>query len=136
MSIPDPAATTSEPVKTIADLQQTIDGWIGQFEEGYWPPLANLARLTEEVGELSREINHAHGPKKKRGDQQDRVAAELSDVVIAAATLANSLNIDLTASLNATLEGLRKRDADRWVRKAESPARGATPDEPTNDGTP
>jgi NTP pyrophosphatase (non-canonical NTP hydrolase) len=136
MSMPDPAAATSQPVKTIADLQQTIDGWIGQFEEGYWPPLANLARLTEEVGELSREINHAHGPKKKRGDQQDRVAAELSDVVIAAATLANSLGIDLTVSLNATLAALTKRDADRWVRKAESPAGSSNDAEPTNNGTP
>lgn len=136
MSMPDPAAATSQSVKTIADLQQTIDGWIGQFEEGYWPPLANLARLTEEVGELSREINHAYGPKKKRGDQQDRVAAELSDVVIAAATLANSLGIDLTVSLNATLAALTKRDADRWVRKAESPSDAANRVEPTNDGTP
>ena len=118
MSIPDPSAATSLPVTTIADLQQTIDGWIGQFEEGYWPPLANLARLTEEVGELAREVNHAHGPKKKRGDAEDRVAAELSDVIIAAATLANSLGIDLTRSLNETLTALASRDADRWKRKA------------------
>ena len=55
MSIPDTSAATYPPVTTIADLQQTIDAWIGQFEEGYWPPLANLARLTEEVGELARD---------------------------------------------------------------------------------
>ena len=136
MSMPDPAAATSHPVTSIADLQQTIDAWIGQFEEGYWPPLANLARLTEEVGELARELNHAHGPKKKRGDQQDRVAAELSDVIIAAATLANSLGIDLTASLNATLTALTIRDADRWARKSGPPsADGATTEQPDN-GTP
>ena len=33
---------------------------------GYFSPLANLARLTEEVGELAREINHYHGEKKKK----------------------------------------------------------------------
>lgn len=33
---------------------------------GYFSPLANLARLTEEVGELAREINHYHGEKKRK----------------------------------------------------------------------
>jgi NTP pyrophosphatase (non-canonical NTP hydrolase) len=133
MSIPDTSPANYPPVTTIADLQQTIDAWIGQFEEGYWPPLANLARLTEEVGELARELNHAHGPKKKRGGEEARVAAELSDVIIAAATLANSLGIDLTASLNDTISALTRRDADRWVRKQT--ASGETlPSEPPADG--
>ena len=135
MSIPDTSAATYPPVTTIADLQQTIDAWIGQFEEGYWPPLANLARLTEEVGELARELNHAHGPKKKRGGEEARVAAELSDVIIAAATLANSLGIDLTASLNDTLSALTRRDADRWVRK-QTASSETLPGEPPADGAP
>ena len=33
---------------------------------GYFSPLANLARMTEEVGELAREINHHYGEKKKK----------------------------------------------------------------------
>ncbi len=98
-------------------MQQAIDRWIGQFEEGYWPPLANLARLTEEVGELSREINHAHGPKKKRGEDEVRIAEELADVVIAAATLANSLGIDLGSAVDASLDKVARRDAGRWKRK-------------------
>lgn len=104
---------------TIADLQQAIDRWIGQFAEGYWPPLANLARLTEEVGELARAVNHAHGPKKRRAGtgEGDDVAEELADVVIAAATLANSLGIDLGAAVGASLAKVAARDADRWVRK-------------------
>ena len=32
------------------DHQQRVDRWISQFEEGYFHPLTNLARLTEEVG--------------------------------------------------------------------------------------
>ena len=49
-----------------------------------------------------RAKNSAHGPKKKRGGEEARVAAELSDVIIAAATLANSLGNDLTAAFAAS----------------------------------
>lgn len=54
--------------KTIKDLQKEVDDYISQFKEGYFSPLAMLARLTEELGELAREINHYYGekPKKKR----------------------------------------------------------------------
>lgn len=46
-------------------MQQEVDNYISQFKAGYFSPLANLARLTEEVGELAREINHYHGEKQK-----------------------------------------------------------------------
>lgn len=49
----------------IREMQQEVDRWISQFEEGYWHPLAMLARLTEEVGELAREVNHLYGQKPK-----------------------------------------------------------------------
>ncbi len=40
---------------SLRDAQQTVDRWIGQYKEGYFPPLTNLARLTEEVGEFARD---------------------------------------------------------------------------------
>ena len=51
---------------SLRDAQQTVDRWIGQYKEGYFSPLTNLARLTEEVGELAREINHRFGEKTKK----------------------------------------------------------------------
>ncbi len=39
-----------------APIQKEVDAWISQFEEGYFPPLPMLARLTEEVGELAGEL--------------------------------------------------------------------------------
>jgi len=33
--------------KTLKEIQKIVDEWIGQFEEGYWPPLAQLAGLVE-----------------------------------------------------------------------------------------
>ena len=50
----------------IREAQRRVDGWIQQFEEGYWGPLTNLARLMEEVGELAREVNHRFGQKRKK----------------------------------------------------------------------
>ena len=48
------------------EQMQKVDEYIGQFKAGYFSPLANLARMTEEVGELAREINHHYGEKKKK----------------------------------------------------------------------
>ncbi|EYF73609.1 hypothetical protein V539_02470, partial [Staphylococcus aureus M72054] len=53
-------------MKSMVEMQREVDEYIGQFKTGYFSPLANLARLTEEVGELAREINHTYGEKKKK----------------------------------------------------------------------
>jgi len=41
-------------------VQKDIDDWVTQYKIGYWKPHEILARLTEEVGELAREINHSY----------------------------------------------------------------------------
>ncbi|EFV73887.1 MazG nucleotide pyrophosphohydrolase [Bacillus sp. BT1B_CT2] len=58
------ASMTKE--KTMKDIQREVDEYIGQFKEGYFSPLAMMARLTEELGELAREINHHYGEKPKK----------------------------------------------------------------------
>ncbi len=104
----------------IRELQTAIDDWISQFEAGYWPPLANLARLTEEVGELAREINHQHGPKtKKASESEGSIAAELGDILFTVVTLANSMDIDLEDVVAANLAKVASRDADRWKKIEE-----------------
>lgn len=101
------------------EAQRLVDEWIGQFEEGYWPPLVNLARLTEEVGELARLMNHRFGPKKKKPGEADQdLALELADVLFVLLVIANEQGIDLGEALDRTLEKYRARDSDRWVRKA------------------
>lgn len=104
----------------LRDAQRLVDAWIGQFEEGYWPPLANLARLTEEVGELARLLNHRYGPKTKRPDEPDQdLALELADVLFVLIVLANEQGIDLQDALERTLAKYHARDSERWERKAE-----------------
>ncbi|HLS06600.1 MAG TPA: nucleotide pyrophosphohydrolase, partial [Bacillota bacterium] len=50
----------------LQQLQDEVDQYISQFEEGYFSPLSLIARLSEEVGELAREINHHYGEKPKK----------------------------------------------------------------------
>ena len=102
----------------LSEAQARVDAWIGQFEEGYWPPLANLARLTEEVGELAREINHRYGPKTKKPDEPEQdVALELADIVFVCVVLANQMGVDLQDAIERTLTKYEVRDANRWERK-------------------
>ena len=103
---------------SFAPLQQEVDAWIGQFEEGYFPPLAMLARLTEEVGELARVLMHQHGGKKpKPGEAPGDVGGEIADSIFVLICLANSLGIDLDAQFAAMMQKYRERDAERWTKK-------------------
>jgi len=101
------------------EAQATVDQWIGQYKEGYFPPLTNLARLTEEVGELARELNHRFGEKpKKPGETPGDVALELGDVLFVVICLANSQGIDLDRAFAAVMKKVTLRDASRWTKKA------------------
>src|SRR2546428_243907 len=109
---------SSEPPLSLRDAQQTVDRWIGQYKEGYFSPLTNVARLTEEVGELAREINHRFGAKTKRTDEAEgSVAMELADVLFVVICLANSQGIDLDEAFAALMQKVTSRDVDRWTRK-------------------
>ena len=106
---------------TLRGAQAAVDDWISQFEEGYWPPLANLARLTEEVGELARELNHRYGSKPKKPDEPETdLALELGDVLFVLVTLANEQGIDLGSAFERVLAKYAARDSDRWTRKGSS----------------
>jgi NTP pyrophosphatase (non-canonical NTP hydrolase) len=101
------------------DAQQAVDRWVGQFEEGYFPPLVNVARLAEEVGELAREVNHQFGPKKKKADEQPgSMSMELADILFVVICIANSQRIDLDDAFAQMMVKVTSRDADRWSRKA------------------
>ncbi len=112
----------------LRDAQRRVDAWISQFEEGYWPPLSNLARLVEEVGELARELNHRFGHKPKRADEADReLALELGDVLFVLLVIANEQGIDLGQALEQVLEKYRTRDGERWTRREPDPS-GSAPE--------
>ncbi len=94
---------------TLRHAQAEVDASIRALG-GYWPPLANLARLFEECGELARAINQAHGPKQlKPGEGQTVAQEELGDVLYVLLVLANSLDIDTEAALEGVLRKVRGR---------------------------
>jgi NTP pyrophosphatase (non-canonical NTP hydrolase) len=102
----------------LGSIQRDVDAYISQFREGYFPPLVNLARLSEEVGELAREINHRYGPKTKKPDEPEGdIALELGDILFVVVVLANQMGIDLEEAVRRTLAKYHVRDADRWERK-------------------
>jgi NTP pyrophosphatase (non-canonical NTP hydrolase) len=103
---------------SLRDAQQAVDRWIGQYKEGYFPPLTNLARLAEEVGELAREMNHRFGEKPKKPEEgEGSLAMELADILFVVICIANSQGIDLDQAFEAILRKVTARDADRWTRK-------------------
>jgi NTP pyrophosphatase (non-canonical NTP hydrolase) len=102
---------------SLRDSQQAVDRYVRQFAEGYWPPLTNLARLIEEVGELARELNHRFGHKpKKPGEPEQDLALELADILFVLIAIANEQGIDLQEAFDRVLAKYDTRDHDRWTR--------------------
>lgn len=106
--------------KTMKEIQQEVDTHISQFKEGYFSPLAMMARITEEIGELAREINHYYGEKpKKTSETEKNIEEELGDCLFVLICMANALGIDLEKSHDFVMHKFNTRDKDRWTLKEE-----------------
>ncbi len=106
---------------SLSQYQSRVDAWISQYEEGYFHPLTNMARLAEEVGELAREINHRFGQKTKKPDEADAdLAMEMADVLFVLICMANREGIDLDDAFTRMMAKVEERDADRWTRRTDT----------------
>lgn len=106
--------------KTIRDAQAEVDKYISQFKEGYFSPLAMMARLTEEMGELAREVNHFYGEKPKKATEEEKtIDQEIGDLLFVLICLANSLDVDLEQAFDMVMKKFQTRDKDRWTRIEE-----------------
>lgn len=104
----------------LKEAQARVDAWVSRFEEGYFHPLTNLARLTEEVGELAREINHRFGQKTKKAEEPEGdLAMELADILFVLICIANREGIDLQDAFDRMMEKVDRRDTSRWTLKRE-----------------
>jgi NTP pyrophosphatase (non-canonical NTP hydrolase) len=103
---------------SLTDAQRRVDAWISQFEEGYFHPLTNLARLTEEVGELAREVNHRFGQKTKKKDEAaGDLGMEMADILFVLICMANREGIDLQEAFDRMMAKVETRDETRWTKK-------------------
>jgi NTP pyrophosphatase (non-canonical NTP hydrolase) len=101
----------------VDELQKQVDELLHQPGRGYWPPLAQLAHLTEEVGELARLYNHLYGPKpKKDSEAKQEMAGELGDILFAIICMANQEGVDLEQAFQATIKKSVSRDKDRFSK--------------------
>lgn len=103
---------------SLSESQRRVEAWVSKFEEGYFHPLTNMARLTEEVGELAREINHRFGQKTKKKDEAaGDMAMEIADILFVLICIANREQIDLQEAFDRMMDKVETRDAERWTKK-------------------
>ena len=104
---------------SLAVLQKQIDETVQPYAKPYWEPLSILARISEEVGEVARILNHQYGDKpKKPGEVHEALGDEIADVMFALLCLANREQIDMDEPMQRSIAKLPTRDKDRFERKA------------------
>ena len=102
------------------EAQKLVDNWISKFEEGYFPPLVQLARLIEELGELSRAVSHQTGVKiPKQNENTHSVEEEFGDLLFLMTCFANAQNISMSNAFTKTLNKIEARDTSRWTLKKD-----------------
>jgi NTP pyrophosphatase (non-canonical NTP hydrolase) len=100
------------------DAQKEVDDWVSQYKIGYYPPLAIITQLCEEIGELSREVNNRFGPRVKKSPEDTAdMGDEIMDAIFALICLANSQNINMDRHWKKKLDKCYGRDGDRWEKK-------------------
>jgi len=105
---------------TTKEMEEAVHEYISQFKEGYFSPLALMARLSEEVGELAREINHSYGEKpKKETEKEQLIEEEIGDIMFVLICMINSLDLDLGKGFHQTMHKYSIRDKNRWTRHEE-----------------
>lgn len=98
------------------DAQKEVDLLVQQMG-GYWSPLAMLASVVEEVGELAREINALEKIKIKKPEERVKpIDEELADTLFSIICIANHYKVNLGKSLENVLEKYRKRDKYRFTK--------------------
>jgi NTP pyrophosphatase (non-canonical NTP hydrolase) len=104
---------------SIKEYQERVDDWMKSLnlEEPYWKPLEIMARLSEETGEVARELNHLHGAKKVLGKGDiNKLKNEMADIIITLICLANSHNINLDGAMEEVFDKINSRDTKRYKK--------------------
>lgn len=96
---------------TLDELQEQVDTW-SRTHDDYWSEFQILARMAEELGEVSGALQRQAGlrPRKSTVDLSD----EVGDLLFTLAAFANKTGINLTESIAGVFEKYNQRDAAAW----------------------
>lgn len=103
---------------SMKEMQKQVDEWANQLKIPYWHPLSIMARVTEEAGELARELNDRHGGRvKKPTDDTKDIGEESADIIFALMCLANSQGINMDEAWQKVMDKCWNRDKHRFEKK-------------------
>lgn len=98
----------------LSQAQARVDGWVREHG-GYWDRFHILARLSEELGEVSGALQREQGlrPRQSSADLGD----EVGDLLFTLIAFANANGLELDACLGKVLEKVEIRDGEAWKAK-------------------
>jgi NTP pyrophosphatase (non-canonical NTP hydrolase) len=98
----------------LRELQGKVDEWV-RDHGGYWTDFELLARMTEELGEISSDLQRLRGLRPRRPECD--LPSEIGDLLFTLAAFANVTNVDLESAIQATFTKYNQRDSDAWKSK-------------------
>jgi len=103
----------------IKEAQRIVDQWIKENGVRYFNELTNTVLLMEEVGELASIIARKYGEQSfKKGEEEEKLEDEISDVLFVLICIANQTGVDITEAL---LKNLKKKTARDHHRHKNNP---------------
>ena len=103
-----------EPL-TLSGAQKLVDQWVKTYGVRYFSELTNMAILTEEVGELARQMARTYGDQSFKQGETPNLGDEMADVLWVLLCLANQTGIDLEEELRRNIEKKTNRDKTRHI---------------------
>ena len=100
---------------TLGDAQRMVDLWIRDYGVRYFSELTNMVILTEEVGELARQMARIYGDQSFKEGEKPNLGDEMADVLWVLICLANQTGIDLETELRRNIEKKTRRDNKRHI---------------------
>ena len=99
----------------IKKYQKELDAFYKKQKWPYWSPLSILARLTEEVGEFARIVNHTFGEKPKKASEKEQdLEDEMGDIIYCLICFANAHNLDMDRAVKKSMHKAHTRDKHRF----------------------
>jgi NTP pyrophosphatase (non-canonical NTP hydrolase) len=102
---------TGSVAMNFGEFQEVVDQWI-QGHGRYWSKFEIVARLIEDLGEISRTLQHTEG--LRTGKDELKVADDIGDLLFTLAAFANANGLRLEDCVDGVMEKYRTRESTEW----------------------